>query len=221
MLNFKYHIQTISKKLSCALYFIRNAKNVLSSGALLHVYYSLFHSHLIYGIQIWSSCSSSQINGLFKIQKKAIRLINLAPYNSHTESLFKKSKILPLNQLIEYFNLQVMHKYFQGLLPVSFNEIWITREAYRQNSNIVYSLRNNDNLYIPVSRLSSLDKHPYFNLPRLWQEFPSNEIKILREKSLFNVQLKLYFLSKLDDNYVCNRLLCPHCHLGTVSSESE
>ena len=35
------------------------------------------------------------------LQKRAIRAINKAKYNSHTEPLFKRSKILKLNDLYE------------------------------------------------------------------------------------------------------------------------
>ena len=37
------------------------------------------------------------------LQKRAIRTINKANYNSHTDPLFKRSKILKLNDLYELF----------------------------------------------------------------------------------------------------------------------
>ncbi len=95
-----YHISTIRKKISSSLYFMRSARNILSKKSLTSIYYSLIHSHLIYGIQVWSSCNNDYINGLFKLQKKAIRIIHSLPYNGHTESYFKKSNILPLPKLI-------------------------------------------------------------------------------------------------------------------------
>ncbi len=69
-LNFKSHVHRISRKISSALYFMRKVKNILDYKALLSMYYSLVHSHLIYGIQIWSSGSPSNISNLFKLQKK-------------------------------------------------------------------------------------------------------------------------------------------------------
>ena len=49
-LNFKFHVEKLLKKLSSALYFMRNARNLLSTKALKFIYYSIFHSHIIYGI---------------------------------------------------------------------------------------------------------------------------------------------------------------------------
>ena len=78
------------------------------------------------------------ITKIFKLQKKAICIINGAKYNSHTESLFKKCKILPLPSLIEYFKIQFMQQYVRGHLSVSFNEVWITQAARKQNKNMEY-----------------------------------------------------------------------------------
>ena len=220
--DFKYHVGTVAKKLSTALYFMRTARQYLTKKSLTFLYYSLFHSHLIYGIQLWSCCTQNLITKLFKLQKKAIRIINGSKYNSHTESLFKKCKILPLPSLIEFFKIQFMQQYVRGHLPVSFNEVWITQEARRQNENVEYLLRNSENFYVPLSRLYILDRQPYFSFPKVWEQFKEENIKIIRDKIQFNFKLKEYMLGKLNENFVCDRLLCPHCHLrGDTTSDSE
>ena len=77
-----------AKKLSKALYTLCMAKNILSSKNLKLIYYSTFHCHLIYAIQIWSCCPTANINELFKLQKTAVRTHCNAKYNAHTEPLF-------------------------------------------------------------------------------------------------------------------------------------
>ena len=69
--------------------------------------------------------------------------MNNAKYNtgSHTESLFKECKILPLPSLIEFFKLQFMQQYVGGHLPVSFNDVWIRMDARRQADNVEYLLQ--------------------------------------------------------------------------------
>ena len=150
-LNFKQNVKTLMKKLSSALYFMRNAKNILSAKSLKFKYYSIFHSHLIYGIHTWSSCSQSTMNEVYRMQKKAVRIINNAAYNSNTESLFKLSSILPLLMLITYFKLQFMQHYIQGYLPSIFNNLWITSAAQYNNDNeFSYALGNSENLFVPL-----------------------------------------------------------------------
>jgi hypothetical protein len=128
-LNFKAHISSISSKISISLVVMRRAKNFLAPVALQSLYYSLVHSHLIYCMHIWSSASSSSINELLKKQKIAIRLINGASYNAHTEVLFKNSSILPLDSLIEYFKLKFVYLFIKNHLPISFANTWINNSA--------------------------------------------------------------------------------------------
>ncbi len=80
---------------------MHGVKNVLTPAALKALYYSLIHSHLIYCTYIWSCAPISAINDLGRKEKAAIRLIHNAPYNEHTEGLFKSSVIWPLNYLID------------------------------------------------------------------------------------------------------------------------
>ena len=99
-LNFKQHIKSILSKTSKALYILRTVKNILSEKALKTLYYSLIHCHLVYGIHVWSSSSPSNLNGLVKMQKNAIRIMTDSNYNAHTLPLFKKMVILPLESLM-------------------------------------------------------------------------------------------------------------------------
>ena len=98
--NLKYHVTTIAKKISTSLYFTRTAKKILNAKALTSLYYSLIHSHLIYAIHVWSICSQSSITKLFKLQKKAIRIIHDLLYNGHTESYFIFKKVISFLYLI-------------------------------------------------------------------------------------------------------------------------
>jgi hypothetical protein len=212
-LNFKYHIDTIAKKLSKSLYFMRSAKNIISLSAMRSVYYAMFHSHLIYGIHIWSCSTEASVHILFKKQKIAIRLITQSRYNAHTESLFKTQKILPLPKMCEFFKLQFMQQFTYNGLPSSFSNTW-TLNAYR-NENLPYmELRNHDQLDIPFARITITERFPLTSFPKLWRDFPDVSIKSLSVKNTFNKKLKEYYLAQLSNNYVCERLLCPSCHLN-------
>ena len=87
-LNFKFHIDNLISKISISLYFFRSAKNFLSQKALKSIYFALIHSHLIYGIQVWSCANQHNLNAIFLKQKNAIHILNSAKYNVHTEPLF-------------------------------------------------------------------------------------------------------------------------------------
>jgi hypothetical protein len=133
-LNFKYHVSKMCKKIVSSLYVINLGKNFLSFTALKSLYFALVHSHFIYGIHVGSAAPHYVKNSLEKLQKKAIRIINSAPYNSHTEPLFKKCEILPISLLIKYFKLLFMYDFKNDLLPLSFKNTWMTN-AERRNTD--------------------------------------------------------------------------------------
>jgi len=216
-LSYQYHIKLVSSKLSKALYMLRCVKKILPEKALKAIYYSLFHSNMIYCLPVWSSASQSCLSILEKLQKSAIRIINNASYNAHTERLFKKSGILPLSKLILFFNLQLMQKYIQGFLPTAFANTWITNQERRDdgidNMQLQRILRNSSNLNIPFARLAFSCRQPFINLPKTWTEFTEESIKLIRNKLEFNFKLKKYLLDQLSATVQCSRLLCPACHI--------
>ena len=209
-LTFKFHISKIKSKLSKALYALRMVKNTLNQKSLLLLYNSIFHCHLLYALQIWSCSRSGPQNEIFKMQKAAIRIVSGSSYNSHTEPLFKKLQVLPLPDLITFSKLQFMHRFSQKFLPSSFNDTWIKNSIRNIGENEI-QLRNFNQLQHAHSSLSSLDVFPLYNFPKLWQEFPDEQIKIVRKPIEFDIKLKKYFINDLATNITCNRLFCPAC----------
>jgi hypothetical protein len=212
-LSFKHHISHINRKLSLALYSLRQVSNILPSHSLKTLYYSLFHCHLTYAIEIWSNVPPSHLQPLFKKQKAAIRIIAKKSYNCHTEPLFKSLAILPLPDLISYFNLKLFHSFKFNYTPPAFINTWTTTLEQRHidgNLGHLHNLRNNDDIFVPPSRTLFLSRFPYFNLPVQWNNITPN-LKDQPNKYIFSHLLKKHFIDKLAENFVCNRLLCPAC----------
>jgi hypothetical protein len=218
-LSFKYHVTKISSKLSSALFFLRKAKNILNQRALKSIYYAIFHSHLIYAVHVWSCCAESTIKPIVQKQKAAIRILCKANYNSHTEPLFKKLNILPFPKLVEFFKLQFMQHFTQKLLPKALENMWVTNVIRRIDQPQV-QLRDDDQLFIPLSRTSLTSRLPLATFPKIWEDFPDDDIKFQRDKIVFNSRLKTHLLSQLSSTINCNRLLCPDCHLNQINDPS-
>jgi hypothetical protein len=216
-LNFKYNISKIASKISRSLYVIQAAKNFLSLKALKTLYFSLIHSHLVYAVHIWSCAPDSTLNSIVKLQKKAIRIINNAPYNCHTEPLFKKCEILPFMYLVKYFKILFMYDYSHNLLPKSFDNLWVSNAVRRNINQNNYDriLRDDDSLYIPMSRLEHYSKFPLNDYPKIWNEY--KPVVSAPTRNIFKNLLKVHFLSQLQDRVICDRLLCPVCHLRVAA----
>ena len=113
-----------------------------------------------------------------------------------------------------------MQQYKQGFLPPSFNDTWITN-AERRNDDIHIILRNDQNLSMPFSRLSSSARQPLINLPKTWIEFNNETIKIVRNKLEFKSTLKKHLIEELSSTINCTRLLCPTCHLNITAENDD
>jgi len=98
---------------------------------MVSLYNSLFHCHLLYALEIWSSAAESLVNELYKKQKIAIQIITNSKYNAHTKPLFRKLTILPLPELITYTKAFTFQSFIQNLSPLSFNEVWKTNREHR------------------------------------------------------------------------------------------
>ena len=64
------NIKNICAKLSKSLYFLKRAKNFISSKALKILYFALFHSHILYCLNITGCASQSLLNKIVLLQKK-------------------------------------------------------------------------------------------------------------------------------------------------------
>ena len=104
-----------------------------------------------------------------------------------------------------------MQQYVQYFLPSSFVNTW-TLNNERRAEDFHINLRNNDVLDVPFARLVSLERLPLTRFPKLWSEFNAENIKILRNKPMFNKELKEFLLNQLSDVIICDRLFGPQCH---------
>ena len=93
-LSWKKHVESIIPKLSTAIFAMRVVQSFLSLDSLKLIYYSYFQAILSYGIIFWGNSSHS--NSIFRMQKKAIRIMRSASNRDSCKEYFKKLKILPL-----------------------------------------------------------------------------------------------------------------------------
>ena len=111
-----------------------------------------------------------------------------------------------------------MQRFKQKFLPTSFDDTWVFNAIRNIGENDI-QLWNFNQLQPVHSNLVSLDIFPLFNFPKIWQDFPDEQIKITQKTSEFDAKLKNYFINDLEDTVICNRLLCPACLSGRLIDE--
>ena len=85
--SWKCHINHICKKMSKSIGIISRASFYLFTRTKLSLYYSLVYLYLT------SSTYVTNLNRIFLLQKRVVRIISNASYRAHTTLLFYKLKI--------------------------------------------------------------------------------------------------------------------------------
>ena len=105
-LNFHFHLNIVANKLSKAVGILCKLKHVLPQNALLKLYYSLFHSHLLYGLVAWGSTFPTYLHKLASVQNKEVKLLGGGHFLQISTHYYAKLKIL---KLLFYLNLKLLN----------------------------------------------------------------------------------------------------------------
>ena len=98
-------------------------RKYVSPKILKSIYFAIFNSHLSYCYLVWAQNFSS-VKQILILQKKAVRIINFQPRNSHTSPLFKQNFILKFQDKVYKVcleNILFVSKSFNNLSPSIFN----------------------------------------------------------------------------------------------------
>ena len=126
----------------------------------------------------------SNIQKIYKIQKKAIRVITKSKYNDHTAPLFESLNIMTYENILKYNKLIFMHSIEFNYAPSSFNEVW-TKNTQRNN---LYKLRNNDDSTLKPVRIELFKRIPVYSFALEWNEV--GDLKFQSNRKIFQTALK-------------------------------
>ena len=138
-LSWTNHINYISKKISKGIGILNKARKYLPRSCLTTLYYSFVYPYLNYCLEVWGKSTENVMSKIFKLQKRAVRVISNEVWRAHSEPLFDKLKILPIKKIYIYKIGTLMYKYHKGLLPTIFNNVFKhTAQVHNYNTRQVY-----------------------------------------------------------------------------------
>ena len=105
---------------------IAKARFYLSSQTLMTLYYSLVYPFLTYCNVAWSSTYCSNLNCIYLLQKRLVRLITKAHYLANTAPLFSQLKVLDIFSINSFSVATFMYSYHNNLLPSSFHDLFLS-----------------------------------------------------------------------------------------------
>ena len=88
-LSWKLHIDQLCTKLKSACFILRMLTPLLTQQNMKIIYFTYFHSIMTYGLIFGGN--STDRNNIFKLQKRAIRLITNSSNRTSCRGLFKKN----------------------------------------------------------------------------------------------------------------------------------
>ena len=168
-LSFKSHIHYLESKLSRSVGVISRLRYFLPSSTLINLYYSLIHSHLLYGLPVWASTYKTYLTKIRVLQNKAISIISETTYKERISPYYYKLQILKLDDLYQFELAKFMHQYTHNKLPIRFCNYF----TYSSNS-YSYSTRNSSKDHLLLSRFSTTrtEKSIKYVGAKLWNSLP-------------------------------------------------
>lgn len=186
-LNWKGHIEKLSKQLSKVLYLMRRLRKEVNSELMKTTYYGLFHSRMAYGIEIWGSTSDALI--VFRLQKKAIRIIMEKNRYDSCKEMFKSLNIMTLTSLFIYKNALKQK---------------VTQHQDVRSNQYSYNIRSKSNLNLPFTRLIKSEMAPSCMSRKIYNKIPE-KIRVLSDRKFKKVLNKFLIINSF---YSLNEFMC-------------
>ena len=183
-LTWKTHIDNISKNISKGIGVINHIKHFVPNEVLYSLYCTLVLPYINYGVLAWGNTSKSHLEKVFKLQKKALRIISNSPYLCHSAPIFKNYNVL---NVYDTYNLELstfMYKHFYDQLPKAFNNYFI-----RQPTDHRYHTRNTNDYKICLTKTKFVSKTMRFAGPRNWNTI-NKDTKMAKSVKHFRSQMK-------------------------------
>ena len=201
-LSWKKHCTILCKKLSRTIGTLKRLKNTVPTYILLTIYNSLFLSYISQSILIWGHNPGR----VFKLQKRAIRIICGAKYNAHTSKPFKTHKLLKFEDIYKTAMIKFYYKYLHDSLPSYFNDIFNPVPFHHQ-----YNTRQL-NPRFPQSNKIFASKCIRYQVPKLIQNLPLCISEKFTTHSLNGIgnYCKQHFYKSYND--VCTVVNCYACN---------
>ena len=118
-LSWKFHIVELTKKLNRSVGMLYKIRNYTPTHVLTSLYYSLFNSHMSYGLSAWGFARKDLIEKITLLQKKAVRAITFADFRANSGPILKKLGILTPADLFYFKICSLMWDFDNGIMPPS------------------------------------------------------------------------------------------------------
>ena len=140
-LTWSIHINFNAKKISSNLWLLSKLKDYLSTEHRVQFYKTYIQPHIDYCSTIWGGTSQYNLNRIYRLQKKAVKIIVNYQYDNIANSM-DELKILNIYERIFLRKAKFMFKVSKSVLPSYVNQMFSFRpfnETLQRCIGILYS----------------------------------------------------------------------------------
>ena len=193
-MSWKIHVNHLYKTLSRNSGVIHKLKSILPKGILLLMYSTLILPYLNYGVLAWGNSLKTNLEKLYLIQKRVLRIICNVSFRTHTNPLFYTHRILKVQDIYHLQLGSLMYNFDSGVLPQALVSI------FKKNSQVHdHATRNASAFHLPQVRTKLTFNTLVFTGPKFWNSLGSS-VKQSVSLSSFKCTLKVYLLDKYCDS---------------------
>ena len=163
------HIDNLCSALSSKISLLRQLATYVSTDVLKKFYQGYILPLIDYGSITWSGTSSTNLDRILKLQKRAARIILHVDYNTPSATMFRELGWQPINKRLTYNKVVLTYKALNKLTPEYIKNL--LKPVSETHSR---SLRSsvNGTLSVPRPRTSLFDRSFSSPAPRIWNSLP-------------------------------------------------
>lgn len=189
-LVFDIHITEIIKKIYGIIIYVNKLRDYFNKNTRITVVQSLVLSVINYGISIWGTTNSTQIERVQKMQNFAAKVaLGGAARSDHVTPFLKELGWLKINQKHKLETATIIYNLVNEKLP---SWLFSLPTVSDMNSHTVHT-RQTEQLYVPRRNTYLGNRSFQVAAPTLWNSLP-NEIKHSTSLNQFKKRLKNHIL---------------------------
>ena len=122
------------QKLDRSVGMLYKLRHLWPTNVLGTLYFSLFNSHLTYGLPVWRNAAQIYTDKLANLQNKAVHAITFSEYSAPSHPIFKDLEILSFSDLYKHQVSSLMWDLDHDLLPSSLTVYFSKRRNKHHHS---------------------------------------------------------------------------------------
>ena len=123
---------------------------------MFKLYYTLVHSHLLYGLIVWGNTYPTYLSKLITLQNKALRIVTKSGWYQNALPLYQKFNLLNLQNLHKFETAKFIHNQINQRLSPNFkNYFTLAKFSHSRQTRTAASL----NLIIPPFNKNKRNKN--------------------------------------------------------------